>query len=241
MFKYFASSFGLGRMTRIVSLVSGIGLLASAISSNANQLTTAPGFGPWQVGSGGEFTVTPDAQLAAQLGTYSPFNLNQGGFSGSFQTFCIERLENIHDNTTYDVTVTNTTLFSYDPLSAGVAYLYWQFATGQLTDLGGTPYVKPQAYNLQHALWYLMNPTMYGGQQDNLYVLKAAAALGGLPAAMAPAGANNFGVKVLNLWTPNQPHVAGYSWQDMLIYTVPEPSVFALLSVAGILAFRRRK
>jgi hypothetical protein len=230
----------------------GIGVVfLVAIPTWADQITTAPGFGPWQQGIGGEFTVTPDAALAAQLGTYSPFTMNQGGFLGSFQTFCMERNEYIIANTTYDVTLNNVTVFTGDPLSAGAAYLYEQFATGQLTDLGNVSYNYANipvggrttvgfadALMLQNALWYLMNPALFGGQAGNPYVVKATAVLGN-PFA-ADNGAHH--VSILNLWTPGQPHDAQHTWQDVLVYTgVPEPSALALVAMAGLFACRRKK
>lgn len=219
---------------------------------SADQITTAPAFGPWQIGSGGEFTVTPDAALTAQLGSYSPFTMNQGGFRGSFQTFCMERNEYIHASTTYDVTLNNVTIFTGDPLSAGAAYLYEQFATGQLTDLNGTPYNYldapaggrtlngfNNAYYLQLAFWYLMNPALYSGQANNRYVVKANAAL--LGGEFLPDNGTHH-VSILNLWTPGQPHDPQHAWQDVLVYTgVPEPSTLALISLAALLAARRRK
>jgi hypothetical protein len=41
--------------------------LLAVISIQANQVTTAPGFGPWMIGSGGEFTLVADAGVAANL------------------------------------------------------------------------------------------------------------------------------------------------------------------------------
>lgn len=221
----------------------------------ADQITTAPGFGPWQIGSGGEFTVTPDAAVFAQLGAYSPFTMNQGGYANSFQTFCMERNEYISPNTTFDVTFNNITVFTGDPLSAGVAYLYEQFATGQLNynyanspTYGGFPGTQTRsgglfysAYYLQNAFWYLMNPALYSGQANNPYVLQADAALGGPATSFAPDNGAH-GVSVLNLWAPGQPHDPQHAFQDVLIYTgVPEPTAFTLISLAAGIAFRRRK
>ena len=231
-----------------------LSVLGAAISTQADQLTTAPGFGPWQFGAGGEFTVTPDAGISALLSpSYSPFTVNQGNARGSFQTFCIERNEYITAPTTFDVTVNTVTMFTGDPLSAGAAYLYQQFALGNLNynyanaaTFGGysgasrsTGFLYSAAY-LQYAIWYLMNPNMYAGQANNPYVLAANAALGGAANSFLPDNGAH-GVKVLNLWAPGQPHDPQHTFQDVLIYTVPEPSVLALVSVAALLAARRRK
>ena len=106
--------------------------LLAVISIQANQVTTAPGFGPWMIGSSGEFTMVADAGVAANLAGYSPYTVNQGGYANSFQTFCVERNEYITPSTTYDVTSGLLTRLSNIPLSNGAAYLYQQFATGQL-------------------------------------------------------------------------------------------------------------
>ncbi len=236
------------------SLVAGLVVALFADQSlQANQITTAPGFGPWQIGSGGEFTVTPDAAVAAQLGSYSPFTLNQGGFLGSFQTFCVERNDYISANTTFDVTFNNITVFSGDPVSAGAAYLYQRFATGQLnynyqnlaifdgySGNSRTAGLFGSAYYLQLAIWYLMNPNMYSGQQGNPFVVEANGALGGAAAALAPDNGVH-GVSVLNLWAPGQPHDSQHAYQDVLLYRpIPEPATLALLSLAGLVIFCRR-
>ena len=223
-----------------------LGVLAVVPSLRANQVTIAPGFGPWLGGAGGEFTAIADAGVLAQLGVYSPFTMNQGGYAHSFQTFCVERNEYLAANTTYDVNLNNVTVFTGDPVSAGAAYLYQQFATGALnynyanTGGGRTTGVYGEIW-LENAIWYLMNPVLYAGQASNPYVLQANAALGGVAAAFAPDhGAH--GVSVLNLWAPGQPHDPAHAYQDVLIYTgVPEPTTVALLALAGLVAVRRRK
>ena len=235
-------------------VISALIFAGSATLSQANQITVVPGYGPWLAGSGGEFTVIPDAGVASQLGAYSPFTMNQGGYQGSFQTFCVERNEGLAPNATYDAVFNNITVFSGDPLSAGAAYLYQQFATGQLNyNYANSPTFDGfpggsrtdglyAAIWLQDALWYLLNPSLYGGQASNPYVLQADAALGGVAAAFAPDNGAH-GVSVLNLWAPGQPHTPAYAYQDVLIYTgrVPEPTTLAIFSVAGLLAWRRRK
>ena len=249
LFKVRAAASGL-RSRLVAVAVAGVFSLVTPVL--ANQITVEPGFGPWQIGSGGEFTVVPDAGVASQLGAYSPFTMNQGGYGGSFQTFCLERNEYIASALTYDVTFNNVTVFTGDKLSAGVAYLYQQFATGQLNyNYANSPtYVYPgasrtagvfySAYYLQNAIWYLMNPTMYSGQANNLYVVQADAALGGPAASFAPDNGAH-GVSVLNLWAPGQPHDPQHAYQDVIVYNpVPEPAAVALLALAGLAAGRRR-
>src|SRR5450759_192048 len=147
---------GLGAMRSKITLILGIFIaILAVIPIQANQVTTAPGFGPYQIGSGGEYTMITDAGVAAILGGYSNgVTMNILGYPGSFQTFCAERNEYITANTTYDVTLSSVTVFSARPLTIGAAYLYQQFATGQLMDYNFTdsPLGSRDGFNAVHGL-----------------------------------------------------------------------------------------
>jgi len=242
---------GLSAAAILAAVILAGSSFAQAQPLPPNQITTAPGFGPWIEGSGGEFTVIGSPGIAALLGGYSAYTVNQGGYQNSFQTFCVERNENISANTTYDVTFNNITVFSGVPLSRGAAYLYEQFATGNLmysydnVTLGSRLTSQYSAYNLQRAISYFMGeygtPGSYPG--FNPYLAIADAALGGDPAAFLPDNGAH-GVSVLNLWAPGQPHDPAHSYQDVMIYTgVPEPSALTLgfAFMGALLAMRRRK
>ncbi len=245
MFESFIDG-NLWRQRAVRTLIGGTALLvvAGALSLRADQITTAANFGPFHAAAG-ELTVLPNRNVAALLGNYSPFTMNYVQ-AGTFQTFCVERDENISPSTTYDVTLNNITMFTGVPLPAGVAYLYQQFAIGNLpynyvdTPAGArTINGFANAYTLQNALWFFMG--QYSGQENNPYVVQANNALGGVAATFAPDnGAHR--VSILNLWAPGQSHDRLHSYQDVLIYNpVPEPSSVALLSVAALVALRRRK
>ena len=149
---------------------------------------------------------------------------------------------------TYDVTFNTITVFSGMPLSIGAAYLYEQFATGQLlgynyanipagsrTGSNNTPHGT--AFELQRAISYFMGEYSYNPY--NIYMN------GDVPLPANPFAPDNgaHGVSILNLWTPGQPHDPAHAYQDVLVLTVPEPSMFALASLgaAALLAFRRQK
>jgi hypothetical protein len=239
-------SHNFGLMPKNISLFRGIVLafLAAAISfevAKADQVTTAPGFGPYQIGSGGEFTMIPDAGVTAMLGAYSPFTMNYVQ-PGTFQTFCLEREVNISPNTTYNVVLnpTNYTLLSGKQLTLGAAYLYSQFATGALNydysdvPAGGRTTGTYSAYTLQHAIWYYMGE--YGAEANDYYENLVNSMFAN------PFAASNgaFNVGVLNLWSGP---VGTGDAQDMLILKpVPEPSSLALvgLAVAMVAGLRRK-
>ena len=240
---------GLGVTRSKNALMLGIFLaLVAVIPIQANQITTAPGFGPYVIGDAGEFTVIADAGVAAILGNYSPYTINQGGYANSFQTFCAERNEYITANTTYDVTLNTVTVFSAKPLTIGAAYLYQQFAMGLLLDYnftdspagsrtGNNNAPHGTAFELQRALSYFMGE--YSFDQYNIYMN------GVVPLPVNPLGAyTGTQVSLLNLWAPGQPHDPAHAYQDLFVLTsVPEPSTFALASLgaAALLALRRRK
>ena len=223
--------------------IGGIALVvvAGAVSGRANQVATASNFGPFHV-EAGELTMMPDAGTAALLGAYNPLAMNFVQ-EGSFQTFCVERGEYLTPSTTYDVTLNNITLFTGVRLTVGAAYLYQQFATGQLNyDYADSPAGSrttgsfQSAYYLQHAIWFYMgeynevgNP--YEQQVNGLFANPFAPDI----------GVHN--VSILNLWTPGQSHDQQHAFQDVLIYSpVPEPAA-ALLALATLLAVQthRRK
>lgn len=223
------------------------GIVFAISSATADQIATAPSFGPFQVGNGGEYTVIPDTAIAALVSPgYSPDN-RDWIVPGSFQTFCVEYSEHISAPTTYDVTLDTTTHLTGMPLTVGAAYLYQQFATGALpynyagTGDGtrkGSASIHYSAYELQRALWYFMGSAAYDA--GNVYLNGTVLLPGGN--LFAPDNGAH-GVFVLNLWgvggvgDPQQAH------QDILVYTtVPEPGMFSLagLGTAALLFFRRR-
>lgn len=233
------------RSARALGAVCVATLLAASTAS-ADQISTAVNFGPFAIGSGGEFTVTPDAPLANLNSAYSPLAANYVN-RGSFQTFCVERNEIILPGTTYDVTFNNVTMFTGKPLTVGVAYLYQQFATGALlynytdtppgTRAGYAPSIY-NAFNLQTALWYYMGEYSYDAY--NPYMNGSVF----VPANAMAADNGAYGVTIMNLWAPGQPHDPAHAYQDLLVYApVPEPSIFALsgFGIAALFVFRRRK
>lgn len=202
-------------------------------------------FGTYQTGKGGEFSLST---TSLSLSAYSPLAKNVGSaITPSFQTFCTEGNEGIAPNTTYNVTLSGVTIYSGDPLTAGVAWLYSQFATGNLAGYDYTGTVAGRdatAAKLQDAIWLLM-----GGQEgqtllnnaSNPFLHDAEVATGGTFAdADTAVAAGTDHVYILNLWkgTPG-PNTAA---QDQLYLAPDGGSTMILLGAAlsGLAIYRRR-
>jgi hypothetical protein len=193
---------------------------------------------PYQSGTGGEFwaRTTP-----VQVAGYS-LEKNTRTADGYFATFCLEKGEKLSYGGPQDATIAYGAWLgglgggSPDPVSIGTAYLYSQFATGQLD---GYDYTAPgriaSASVLQECIWYLEDElnTISGNLfYDMVFAMFAD------PKADANGAYNTFAVNV----TRN-----GLNRQDVLIYipsSVPDGGMtLALLGLglAGVgVASRRR-
>src|SRR5262249_13173839 len=114
----------------LVSMAASVAYGAYSTVETTGNGGNYAGYGPFQSGVGGEFTLySPD--LASYIANYAPAAQNQvAGAIPSFQTFCVEGNEYIYPNTTYDVTFNGVTEYTGTTLSKGAAYLYSQFASG---------------------------------------------------------------------------------------------------------------
>ncbi len=227
-------------MKKIYSLSIAL-VLAGTGSLLANQVTFTGGggYGPYQTGSGGEFTLRPDQQLSWVLDFYSPLARDVGGLQGTFQSFCVQKTEHIWPNATYDAVINNQTRFEDVPLTQGAAWVYWQFATG---NLAGYDYAtRSTAGALQDTIWWLMGN---GGVQPINIFSTAVLSQFGSSGAFTP---NNelYPVRILNLWEAGHIEQAGYQRQDQLVLDPPVPDAGTTLSLLAIgvggLAFASRR
>jgi hypothetical protein len=231
-----------------ISFVAVVGLIISTQMASAYTVTTTGGYGPYQTGQGGEFSLTPDTALGNKvLGNYSALALTFN--STAFQSFCLEWDEHIAKDTTYNAAISNAAIKGgvggafggKDPISIGTADLYYQFAKGTLAGynyIGSIDNRKKSADELQRTIWWLEGEVKSDGAPapaaDNIfkkYIMDHYTTEG---AAMVD---NNgaFAVMALNLTKD------GGLAQDQLV-VVPVPAAVWLLGsgLLGLVGIRRR-
>jgi hypothetical protein len=196
---------------------------------------------------GGEFTAY--TQPGSFLGNYSPLAVVNNGF----ETFCMETGVEFSPGATYYYTLGNTTQPSTVntatgtglALTAGAAYLYYQFGKGLLTDYNYTDLTKgggrqTDADLLQSAIWYLQGGQSYGSYPSgiNKFLADAIAGTGG---TLADAEADYTGsqVQVLQMWADPNHTIAA---QNQLVL-VPDGGLTVALLGGGLIGLQvlRRK
>jgi hypothetical protein len=214
--------------------LAGMILAAGTVSPSVMAQTVELYYGPYAYGAGGEFTAVTSPNLyngdyapSALVTVTDPYNnqLVQG-----FETFCVQSEVdftpyNWGNPTPYDMSTSLSSIGDPDnfALSEGTAWLYSQFATGQLqgydyTDAGTR---TTDAGLLQSAIWALQGNQSYGGfpsgTDGNPFYNDALNALGSDVINEAATSSDNFGVEILNLSSGGNPA------QNQLVYTVDPP------------------
>jgi len=227
--------------------LAGVILAAGAMSPALMAQTVELYYGPYAYGAGGEFTAVTAPNLyngdyapSALVTVTDPFNNRQ---VQGFETFCVQtEVEftpyNWGNSAPYNIATSLNSVGTPDnfPLSEGTAYLYWQFATGQLqgydyTDAGTR---VADAGLLQSAIWALQGNQSYGGFPSgidgNPFYADALTALGSDAIYQPANGDTDFGVAILNLTS------GSYPAQNQLVYTVDPPPVPDHSSTLALLA-----
>ncbi len=243
-------------MKKICFVAGLLGFVTVTVVQAQMQITLTQN--SYSYGRGGEFNALANASLLdvnPTLNGYCAATAN----ATSFETFCVETMEDFYPGGTYNVEISQGIKFNngqFSPpdggaLTLGAAWLYSQFAAGTL---GGYDYSndggRPQsAGNLQNALWYLegeiSSPTdtlINSGADGTAFYDEANAALTTLGENINAASDGAYGVVVLNTYTPNQDGTDGAMAQDQLM-VVPEPTTLALTGLGGlgVLFLCRRK
>jgi hypothetical protein len=204
-----------------------------------------PATDDYRSGSGGEFT----AQLVEGwdydvLSLYADSTKNEAGYDTSFQTFCIENNEFLkEDGHLYDVVLSDDAVAGGsggpqpDPISLGTAWLYQEFATGQLdgynyNPLAGSPAREDDAVTLQEAIWALEQEI--AAPVNNEFFDAAVTQFGSIAAAMAD-NAGTIGVMAMNLYGSVE-----LSQDQLVLVPVPAAVLLGILGL-GVAGLKLRK
>ena len=235
-------------MKKICFLIGLSGLITVTAVQAQMQITLTqnpPNF-PYSYGVGGEFNALANASLLTVNPTLSGYSAATADGT-SFETFCVETMEEFTPGNTYNVDISQGIKFNgeqFSPpdggaLTLGVAWLYSQFAAGTLGsyDYSNDGGRQQSAGNLQNALWYmegeitsLNSSAVNSGADGTTFYNEALAAVG---ANINNASDGAYGVVVLNTYVPNEDGSDGASAQDQLM-VVPEPTSLALASLGGL-------
>ena len=219
--------------SRVLLCITVLFASLAALSPTASANSLILDLGPYHSGVGGEFNAYSASLNPTALG-YSPLTMANVGHGMGFETFCVEYNEHFTPGGTYNYTISQAAIHGgvpggSNPLSLGTAWLYLQFAEGNLTGYNFTNAANrtTNAGQLQDTIWWLeaQRPDPGATNQFRQLVISQ---FGSATSAMAD---NNgfYGVAVLNLYFPD-----GSNAQDQLVL-VPDSGTTAVLLAGGLL------
>jgi len=190
-------------------------ILSAALAPAAMANSIVLNQNAYSFGGGGEFqAVTSSPEL---LNGYAPVAL----FNGGFETFCVQASVSFTPGTAYSFTLSDTDSQGR-ALTQGAAFLYYQFATG---NLAGYNYYNAASRRisaglLQSAFWKLQGNQSVGGfpggGPGNIFYDLALSTLGA--ANLAAANNGLYDVQIIQLWD-----AAGGMHQNQLVLNPDSP------------------
>jgi hypothetical protein len=160
------------------------------------------------------------------------FNV-QTSADGNFLTFCLEYAEHISLGTTYYYGVSQSAKYNgaapitgtMDPISQATAWLFLQFATG---NLAGYNQSSQHQDDLQRAFWYLEGET---GGVYNSYVNLSISHFANLSEAMSDNN-GTFNVGVMNVWS--NANMTGPAQDQLILLPSRVPDGGATVGLLGL-------
>jgi len=198
---------------------------------------------------GGEFTVRTNALSTA---AYDPRVRNQAGGASNFQSFCVEFTEFVTNPVDIVVNTSGptgsqavqggqTSENGVDPLEYQTAYLYTQFATGQLGDYDYDNMANRalDARSLQQAIWFFEEGIATTDAQSLVWIDEANDAV---------ADANIWGetignVRILNMFgagTFGGDEGGSLAQDQLFIIPAPGSAILGVLGLGALALVRRR-